>query len=234
MNADEMKVRLWRTRFLATEDNKVFQKIWHHVKNLSKSPRNFPELSLNEWDAIKMEAVYKALVEFNAHHEVTVTKLVSFPNGRQKIVRVPRVTEMTLISFIRFTMDNAIRNERKTLIRERQHVHLDDSYEDDEDSSIADGVLYRQVRDPSILEPSDAEETERAYKNLIHKVEVALQQQGDPNLFKAFRLRLKNPSITNRAISKKLGISKTQTSGFFREIRRVMDNVIETTDTTLI
>ncbi len=265
MTPEEMKVRLWRSRYLATKDDRIFTKIWFQVKNLSPVPRNFRELTEQQWNSIRMVAVLEALREFNPRHRVAEQKLVRIPRktkpsasatisvrtegqpaveveveqeanlpDRMKIISIHRDSEMTLLSFIRWKMDNAIRNERKSLVRDRGMVSLDDHYADDEDSSVSDKILFSRMEQQSKLTPSDPEEEESGFQLLISKVEERLNELGEPNLLRAFRLRLKYPSITNRRVAQKLGVSKTYTSSYFRRLRTITDEVIATTDTTLV
>ena len=267
MIPEELKLRLWRLRFLASREEEIFLRIWHQVKNLSPTPKELSEMTQEQWKHLKMLAVLEAIEEYNPTHTVTEHRVVRMPvkkviqipvrtlsaDGTEtisfiqkeistktsipsmKLITVSRASEMTLISFIRWKMDNAIRSERRAILKARRLVPLDTSYKDDEDeNSVADHLFFTRLADPSKLRSVDAEEAEEAYQHLIQRVEERLIELGEHQVLKAFRLRLKHPGMTNRVIADQLETSKTYTSSYFRTLKEVIEEVIENTDTLLI
>jgi hypothetical protein len=183
---------------------------------------------------------------------VTVPKLVHLPNGETEIVReekeiqlegepsqhlkiiaFERESNMTLLSFLRYKMELAIKAEKRSLIATRRTVSLDDTYRDDDEHTRGDELCFSEMRDRSKLYDRDPLKVEEAYQVLIQAVESRLRAEGETRILRAFRLKLKHPAITNRQISKVLGVSKTYASSYFRKLSTIMDEVIETTDTLI-
>ena len=133
MTVEEMKVRLWRHRWLSHHEDTVFLKLWHQTKNLVPNPLQFPELAKEEWDEIKMLALLDALERFNPAHVVKERRFVDIPQSKKyltlklpdgtilkkevvlpmgipktKVIEIGRESEMTLLSYIRLRMTNAV------------------------------------------------------------------------------------------------------------------------------
>jgi len=210
---------------------------------------------LNTYNA-KHIVVTQQVVERETREEeevfITVPKLVTLPSGESKIVKVrrpvkvlgeaktkleivttERESEMTLLSFLRFKMEQAIRAEKRDLIAQRRNLALDDTYADDQDHTRADEICFNRMSAPTKLYPKDPEQQEEAYQALIRAVEARLEASGDPKILRAFRLRLSHPAITNRKIAATLELSKTYTSSYFRKLQKIIEEVIEETDTLL-
>ncbi len=179
---------------------------------------------------------------------LTVPKMISLPNGefkcikikrevvipgalrfKLKIITTERVSEMTLLSFLRFRMEQAIRVEKRDLLLQRRNVALDNTYADD-DHTQADEILFKRLAQPEKLNVKDPEKEDAAYNVLIKAVEKRLQEKGEARILRAFRLKLQNPAITNRSIAKTLKVSKSYTSGYFRVLQMIIEEVIEETD----
>ena len=184
---------------------------------------------------------------------IIVPKLVQLPNGeikiikeprevtvpgaiqnKLKIIRVERESEMTLLSFLRAKMEQAIKAEKRDLIQQRRNIALDNTYADDEDHTQGDEICFRSMADHEKLYPKDPIEQEEAYQTLIQAVEKRLRAAGETRILRAFKLKLKYPAITNRKIAATLGVSKTYTSSYFRRLQLIIEEVIEETDTILM
>lgn len=272
MRIEELKVRLWQKRYLNSGDNRIFEKVWHQVKNLVTVPYGmFPECSTGHWDSIKMLAVLEGLQEYDCKHTVVsqhvievphqeeikrtiaVPKLITLPGGETKIiktirevivpgevrtklqvVKMERESEMTLLSFLRFKMEQAVRSERRDLLLQRRNIALDDTYADNDDHTRGDEICFKSMSNRAKLYPKDPEQKEEEYQILVRAVEERLQAAGEIRILRAFRLKLKYPAITNRKIAKTLGVSKTYTSSYFRKLELIIEEVIENTDTLLV
>lgn len=164
----------------------------------------------------------------------TEPKVVRVYEARQKkvvrVVKVKRQSEMTIISFIRMKMGNAIKAEIRRLYKARQDVRLEESYRDDPDTSVAEGIMFHRLRDKAILNPIDADTKEGEFRALIAAIESRLEETGEHKLLTAFRLKLGNPGIRNRRIATRMGVSKTHTSNNFRRLRKIIEEVIQQTD----
>ena len=234
---EEVKVRLWRKRWLRTQDDKTFQLIWEQVKNLVHVPHGqFTECPPGFWESIKMVAVLKGLEQFSSTHVVVTQHVVEIPyknKSKLKVVEVERVSEMTLLSYLRYNMEHAIKAEKRTLIQNRRDIDLDSIYSDDENTR-ADEICFANLADKKKLYSSDPLHEEAGYQLLIANVEARLKADQEPQILRAFRLKLKHPAITNRKIAKTLGVSKTYTSSYFRRLQIIISEVIEETDTLII
>ncbi len=163
---------------------------------------------------------------------IMVQKEIVVPGAlkmRLKIITTERESEMTLLSFLRFRMEQAMKVEKRYLLLQRKNVALDNTYVDD-DHTQADEILFKNLAQPEKLNVKDPEKEEDAFRILVQAVESKLEERGETRILRAFRLKLKNPAITNRTIAKTLGVSKSYTSGYFRVLQMVIDDVIEETD----
>ena len=173
-----------------------------------------------------------AIISFETR-EIEVTE-----HGRKKlkIIETERESVMTLLSFLRFKMEQAIKAEKRVLIAQRRDVALDNTYTDgDSDGQTrGDEICFKQLVDQKKLFPTDPINQERVYLHLIKAVENALKTNGDPRILRTFQLKLKTPAITNRQIAKTLGISKTYITGYFHKLHAIMLQVMSETETAFI
>jgi len=210
---------------------------------------------LNDYNS-KHQVVTQQVVEIPfrevKRRTITVPKLIRAPDGevqiiqeersitvpgvkqtKLKIIEVSRQSVMTLLSFLRFRMEQAIKAECRDLLFQRRTVALDNTYAEDDDHSKGDEIIFTRLADRSKLFPKDPEQAEDAYQALVQAVEERLSHLGETEILRAFRLKLKYPAITNRKIAATLKVSRTYTSGYFRKLGVIMTEVLEETDTLL-
>jgi uncharacterized pyridoxamine 5'-phosphate oxidase family protein len=150
-----------------------------------------------------------------------------------KVVKIERESNMTLLSYLRMQMELAIKNECRALRALRKNKSLDDTYEDD-DHSKADLICFNEMKDRWKLYQHNPEADEEAIEQLKQAIINRLTEKGETKVLRAFKLKLKHPSITNRRIAKVLGVSKTYASSYFKRLQDVMAEVIKETDTRIM
>jgi len=184
-------------------DETVFGKLWSMARGLIDLQKYYDPTGVrcrSDFEAVLKIGLLKGLRKY------------SYKKGKGKI-----------ISFLRMSMEQELIKEIKKITKEFHTISMETKKRgEDGDKLLFEEKFFNQIKNKSVLEPiNDGTDLFYFY---VKEVEKKLSK-GNPKVLKAFKMKLKDPSIMYSTIATELKVSNQMVSWYFFIISDIFEKV---------